>query len=150
MRGRPENLRRGAVGPPPPGTSIGEQLERKRREEERIDQAARTSPEDVIEALFAEAAKFTIARLRKMNRMKGEIPRSDIEVVRETRQLADRAYEIQQARGHRAEADEFFAALDARLAAVEAVLSRLARPFVPPGEAAGRPVRPGAVLDDAG
>lgn len=103
------------------------------RQKARINENARGSqPSLVIEELFAEAAKFAVGRLKKMNRVKGEIARSDIEVVRETRQLADRAFEIISARGQVAAADALLATVDTRLEAVASVLERCARAFEPP------------------
>ena len=106
-----------------------------RQQEKAIDEAASSTPGDVIEMLFAEVAKFTINRTRKLNRVKGEIPRSDVEVLREARQLADRTFEIMEAKGRTTPALGLLAGLDSRLAAVATVLENRARPFHEPATA---------------
>ena len=128
-RGR-SNLKRGhPKGVPNPGSMANAE---DREQRDLIDREARDDPDAVLEIMFAEAAKFTAGRLRKLNRQKGPIERTEVEMIRETRQLADRTWEIRQAKGATAPAVALVATLDSRLAAVAAVLEGRSRPFESP------------------
>src|SRR5574342_506693 len=121
------NLRRGQPkGVPNPGALAKVAI---REQEQRIDRAAEEAPGDVIKELFREAAKYAAGRLRKLNRQKGPPERTEVEMMRETRQLADRTFEIIEAEGRTAPAVGHVAAVDSRLATVATVLEGLARPF---------------------
>jgi hypothetical protein len=91
-----------------------------------------SDPDDVVEELFKEASKATLALIRKWNRSrKGEqLPRVIVDASRETRQLADAYYRILAARGAVAEAQQFFADLDARLQAGALDLDERTRPYL--------------------
>ena len=122
-----ENLKRGGQ----PG-KIHETMARIDAQNAQIDRDASSNPEAVLETLFAEAAKFTSGRLRKLNRVKGPVERTEVEMMRETRQLADRTFEILQARGASSGSEAILAELDPRLETVAAVLASCARPFEQP------------------
>lgn len=108
---------------------VGEQNVRAREEMEQIEEDVRTAPDDVILKLHARSSRVAIRWLTRLERSKEEPSRNVLELIRECRQLSDRAAEIEQARASVASQDGFFAHLEARLEAASAVLDGGVQPI---------------------
>jgi hypothetical protein len=89
-------------------------------------------PGDVTEQLYREASKAALAWYRKVNRARSgdNPPRIIVELSREARQLAEAYERVLRARGATAEAAEFLAAMEARLAAGEVNLGERLQPYM--------------------
>jgi len=129
-----DGLKRGRV----PGASykpVGEQYARANSEMAQIDEDVRTAPDDVILKLHARSSRVAIRWLTRLERSKEEPSRNVLELIRECRQLSDRAAEIEQARASVASQDGFFATLEARWEAVASSLGDSVHPIPISGSA---------------
>lgn len=111
------NLKRGNMVAGDRYAKAREVVAENRAADKEIAQRAQDSPDDAILELFTEASRAAARGLRKWNQRGGEPSRQAIEATKEARQLAVAAAEILRARGRSAEAESFFAEVEARIVA---------------------------------
>jgi hypothetical protein len=127
------NLKRGKGGNTGSIQTVLDARVREGERQEQIAKLARVDPDEVLLELFTAAAQGTIKLMGRWTRARsGQAypPKVVIEASRETRQLADAVYKIMQARGARAEAQEFFTELGERLDARGAEVLATAAPYL--------------------
>jgi hypothetical protein len=127
------NLRRGGV-PASAETAAHARaaLEAKRAKEKRIGELASEDPFAALDELHPVLVKHLARLIREEERAGGQPSRNVTDRIREVRQLTERLVDWRAAHGMMDVADDFFATLDQRVAAVAALIPEGPRPVVRP------------------